>query len=357
MISREFSAVAVLLGCYAFLMFALFCAAAARGAVWRRRAAASAALLPRIRDALISYISGSEDLSRLQDFARDHRGEFGRSLLGFQGTVTGSALERLCAITLRFSLLPQWIEDARSRDPIRRRSGFAQLAFVWVHEPCRPMIGGLLLDAVSDEDPEVRVAAARALLLSGSAEEVEMVFQMVLQQNVLVRALLAEDLRRQAVLLCQRAVPEALRSDDARHVAAILEMLVTWERAIPVSDLHKLLGHPDRQIRLQALRLAPLVPQDPANSAAILVALNEPDAEVNEMAAVAAGRLQLADALPALARLLRLAPAATARAASAALASIPAGRRTLEELSGSANPSTAAAATEALDRLHRPVGA
>jgi HEAT repeat protein len=147
---------------------------------------------------------------------------------------------------------------------------------------------------------------------------------------------------------------KALNSGDPERVLACLEMLVAWERAVPVPDLHALIESPDWRIRIQALRLAPLVPLETADLGAILRALVGDDTDVAAAAAVAAGRLRLGEALPGLARCLRSGHSALARAAAEALAEMPPKRwTTLEEMAASSNPITAGAAAEALDVAQR----
>ncbi len=266
-------------------------------------------------------------------------------------------MDRLCDLSLRLGLLNDWVAEARSRDPIRRRAAYVRLAFVSGYEPCRRVIGELLFQALNDADPEVWLCACRAMIQSGSREQVEAVFKLAVGRSALVRILLTEPLRRHAAQLCERAVPEALRSEDSKRVLAALDILVAWERAIPIEDLRGLLEHRSRDIRIQSLRLAPLVPLVPENRAAIVRALVDKDPEVSTAAALSAGRLQIAEALPLLARMLRLAPAELARTAAAALADMPPrGWETLEELSVSDNPVTAAAALGALGRARRKVG-
>ncbi len=353
-----FSALVALLVAYALLLSVMLGAAVVRGVVWRRRVRRSDAILPEIRDALVDYVSGSNDLSRLRGFAARSRADLSRAMLSFRAALGGTALDRLCALSVEFGLIQDWVDQTRSRDPLRRRAAFAQLAFVSVFEPCRRAMGDILLHAVNDADPEVSLAAARALLHADDADQVQCVFGMALSSNLLVRVLLAEDLRRHTVSLSELAVPEALRSDDPRHVCAALEMLVAWQRTIPLKDMGDLLDHCDKGIRLRAIRLAPLVPLSNVNRASIITALEDTDPELRLAAAVAVGRLHMVEALPALARSLRLGSARVARAAAASLAEMPPlGWQTLAELSARPHEVTAKAAREALARLRRRTNA
>ncbi len=357
MTSFVFSIAAVLLGLYGVLMFALFVLAMIRAFVTDRRTRASAAILPEIREALINHLAGSDEFERIQQLGRSHRRDVAEAVMSFQGTVGGSALDRLCDLTIKLGLIQDWIHETHSRDAVRRRSAFKHLAFVSVYEPCRRQAGDLLFQALNDSDPEVWLSACRSIVESGTGDQIEAVFNVAVTHSLLIRILLTEALRRHAAPLCEHAVPLVLRSNDSKKILAVLDMLVAWERAIAINNLPDLLEHRGRDIRVQALRLAPMIPLVPENRAAIVRALADEDPEVSTAAALSAGRLQISEALPLLARLLRLAPAELARTAASALAEMPPrGWQTLEELSASENPVTAAAAAGALGRARRKVG-
>jgi hypothetical protein len=353
-----FSAAAFLVGFYALFLTALFAVALARSLAWQRRKRAADAVRPAMSDALVQYLAGSHETEALRHMARTHRRDLTEAVVAFQNTVGGDTRDRLCELALDLALVHDWCDETRSRDPIRRRTAFARLAFACAYEPCRRVAGDLLTLGLGDEDREVRLAACRALLQAGDLAEVEQVFEFVVSRNVLVRVLLAEDLRRHSIALCQRAIPEALRSSDARRVLATLEMLVAWERAMPLGDLEELLLHQNREIRIRALRLASVTPATSGNRSAIVRSLVDEDLEVCTAAALAAGRLKLPEALPLLARCVRRGPAELARTAAGALAGMaPKGREVLEELSRSPEPATAGAASEALARARAQGGA
>lgn len=350
MTAIEFSIAAIWLGLYGFFIAVLFCVALLRASLWRKKAKAAAARFSITQTALVDYLAGSNDLTRLREFAKN-REDFANVVLGFQGTVGGGALNRLCEMGLELGLVHDWVNETRSRDPVRRRLAFARLAFVSAYEPCLRVSGDLLLQALQDGDPEVRISAAEAVIQAGKADDIPRVFHMAVAQNLLTRVVLTPALRRYAVDLAQATIPEVLHSSDVKSVQAAMEILLAWERAIPFQDLCYLLDHRDKRIRLQALNLAPLVPLAPASRTEIVRALNDPDPEISMAAALSAGKLRIEEALPFLARLLRVAPAEVARTAANALAEMPPrGWQALEELSERPNMVTAAAAMEALAR-------
>jgi HEAT repeat protein len=265
--------------------------------------------------------------------------------------VGGSARDRLCALALDLGLVQQWCEEGRSRDVIRRRGALSNLAFASAYEPCRRVAGDLLLDALKDDDEEVRLSACRGVLLSESSEQIKRLFELAIQPNLLTRIVLTEDLRRHALALAAGPVRVALRSGEARRARATLDILVAWERAIPIDDLREFLEHRDRDIRVLAFRLASFVTLNFESRLALVRSLTDTDAGIRGLAIVAVGRQKMTEAIPELARCLRCEGLQQARQAAAALGDMPPqGWRTLEELSTNSNPVTALAAGEALAR-------
>jgi HEAT repeat protein len=270
--------------------------------------------------------------------------------------VGGSARDRLCDLALELALVHDWCQDAASKDQWTRRRAYARLSFVCAYEPCRRVAGDLLQQALQDADPEVRLSAARALVQSGTIDELGQVFRLAVSQSLLIRILLSEDLRRHATELCERVIPEVLKGNNQRHVIAALQILIAWERALPLPDLHRLLESNNRDIRLEALRLAKLVPLTPENRSALLRFLREGDEEENTLAALTAGRLRLQEALPALARCLRTGTSELAGIAASALAEMPPkGWQTLQQIAAGED-SAAIIAGAALDRGRRKAG-
>jgi hypothetical protein len=356
MIRIELSVAGCLLGLYALFLIALFLVLRSRASGRRQRGIGTKTFTPQIRDALVDYLAGSNDQTKIREFARYRRAEFVDSLLEFHGTVGGSARDRLCDLALELALVHDWCQDAASKDQWTRRRAYARLSFVCAYEPCRRVAGDLLQQALQDADPEVRLSAARALVQSGTIDELGQVFRLAVSQSLLIRILLSEDLRRHATELCERVIPEVLKGNNQRHVIAALQILIAWERALPLPDLHRLLESNNRDIRLEALRLAKLVPLTPENRSALLRFLREGDEEENTLAALTAGRLRLQEALPALARCLRTGTSELAGIAASALAEMPPkGWQTLQQIAAGED-SAAIIAGAALDRGRRKAG-
>jgi hypothetical protein len=334
-------------------MFALL---RSRASGRRRRGIGTKNFTPQIRDALVDYLSGSNDQTKIREFAKHRRAELVDSLLEFHGAVGGSARDRLCDLALELTMVHDWCHDATSKDRLTRRKAYNRLAFVCAYEPCRRVAGDLLLQALQDADPEVRLPAARALVQSGTIDELGQVFRLAVSQSLLIRILLSEDLRRHATRLCERVVPEVLATEDYQQIVAALQILVAWERALSLPDLHKLLESNNRDVRLEALRLAKLVPLTAENRSALLRFLREGDEEENTLAALTAGRLRLQEALPSLARCLRTGTSELAGIAASALAEMPPkGWQTLQQIAGGEDTAALIAAA-ALDRGRRKAG-
>jgi len=348
-------AAAMLMGVYAIIIFALFGAALIRGLRWKEQARVTVVQLPLIRASLVEYLAGKEDLEPLRRFLKVSHNDVLAAILSFQNAVSGSARDRLCGLAIELELLYEWRRDLRSRDVPRRRAAFAVISFVYAYDPCRRAVGDLLTDSLEDRDWEVRVCSAQALARFGSPAEIVTIFRMAVKENLLTRILLAEPLRSHALELAVAAVPDELRSGDVARILATLQIVVAWERALPLAGLDEWILHRDREIRIQALRAAPLVTASNANDLAVMQSLADPDPEVAMTAAAVVGRQRISAAIPALVQCLSSGNAALARTAAAALAALPPqGWQTLEELAGSGDATTSSLAADVLRRV-RPV--
>ena len=352
----EVSVAALLLGAYALFLSAMFLGLWIRASGRHRRAVTTQDQTPQIRDALVVYLAGSNDETLIREFVHTNRGAVADAILDFHGTVGGSARDRLCDLALELALVHDWCQDACSKDQPVRRQAYTRLSFVCAYEPCRRIAGDLLKQALKDADPEVRLPAARALVQSGGIEDLGQVFRLAVSQSLLTRVLLSEDLRSHAIQLCERVIPEILAGDNPKQTVAALQILIAWERALPMPNLHKLLQADNREIRLEALRLAKLVPLTPETRTTLLRFLREGDDEENTVAALTAGRLRLQEALPSLARCLRTGASELAVIAASALAEMPPkGWQTLQQIAAGED-SAALIAAAALDRGRRKAG-
>jgi HEAT repeat protein len=351
MIRTELSLVTVVLSAFGLWVIGMFALSLVRALAWQKKSRATQAHLPAIRTALVDYLSGNEDRTKLREFVQENREDAAAAVMSFEGTVGGSARERLCDLALELALVHEWCQQTRSRNAMERRAAYWRLAFVCAYEPCRRVAGDILLIALNDADEEVRLAAGNAIIYTGAIDDVERVFEHAIVQTQLNRIVLSEELRPFAVALCERAIPKVLKSGDTARIAGMLHMVVAWERAVPLPGIGHLLSAEDRSVRMLALQAAPLAQDAPEVRKGILDALVDPDPEIVVSAARAAGRLRLDAALPTLARLLRTGDAELARASASALGQIPPrGLVALQELTLSTSATTASAASEALTK-------
>jgi HEAT repeat protein len=339
----------VLVGAYIVFLSVLLGIAMRRTRRLRARRGASSQLAPALQTALVDFLAGGTDESLFRQHIRTQPEDVAAAILRFQTTVSGSARDRLCSLALDLGLVHQWTEEGRSQDVLLRRAAFANLAFACMYEPCRRVAGDMLLDGLEDPDEEVRLSACRGLVQAGQEQVIEKIFALAIKPNLLTRVVLTEDLRRYALSLATGPVRQALRSDEAGRIRATFEILVGWERAMPLEELREFLEHRDREIRVYAFRLAAFVTLNQDSRRALMRSLNDPDAGIRGLAIVAVGLQKMTEAIPELALCLRREGLEEARHAAAALAAMPPeGWRTLKELRASPVPATAQAAGEAL---------
>lgn len=315
----------------------------------RRREQAVEALSTQIRSILVDFLAGADKVAEVRALLQQDVAAVTEGILSFRGAVAGGARERLSELALTLGLVRDWCADTHLASVVARREAFSRLAFVSAYEPCRRICGEVQVAALEDPDQDVRISAARGLIQSGEPETLERVFDFALESDLLTRAVLAEDLRRYAAELSQQAIPFALSTRDSRRTVAALQIVASWQRAVVLPDLPRLVADDDRGVRLHALRLAPMIPLMPEARSAILSALADPDPEIQTAAALSAGRLRMAESLPLLQALVRDAGAEVARNAATAMAAMPPeGPKALAELSSAANSLTAEIAKAAL---------
>ncbi len=99
-----------------------------------------------------------------------------------------------------------------------------------------------------------------------------------------IRSALAAELRPHGAALCENAVQWALRRENPLD---ILKILVSWERALPLTDVASLAKHPDRAVRLETMRLLRYLPATARNQEALQHGMASRDAEIQAVAAAA----------------------------------------------------------------------
>jgi HEAT repeat protein len=228
--------------------------------------------------------------------------------------ITGSAHQHLSDVACELRLLERWTRQLHSRSSLRRCKAVRLLASL---EPSRA--NSRMVAALADDDEQVRIEAARALVRWGDQEEIQAVLKFAASQPLLLRALVAEDLRP-VVALCEPYLSPLLCSDDVSVVAGALDIIEAWQKTLSIPGFRGLLNHPATAVRVKALRLAPYVHGADAFEPAVLEGLLDENCEVRVAAAYAAGRMGLRNAIPRLQSLIQANDDRVALAAAEALA-------------------------------------
>lgn len=223
------------------------------------------------------------------------------------------------------------------------------------------------LMAHAPRDVEAGVVAALATLLGEARERVlaaanalglpqpddhqrlDALFAAAAAGTLRQRAMLVEELEPHALVLALDQIPRALISNDLSYVTAALDMLRAWKRMLTVSGVESVLRHPDPAVRVRALQALPYVAN--ATHSAVGDALLDAQPEVRAAAAVAAGKLRLADLSDALVSVLADPIGDVASAAAFALAVLPDGVSRLQHAVSSGNRRAATVAFEALEKV------
>jgi len=256
--------------------------------------------------------------------------------------------DRLSHLAVELGVVTRWERQYRSRRVATRRTAIVYLG---------QLSGGegvpVLLAAIDDPEPEIRLDAARNILRSGRRRsDVETVFAFAIRAPLLARAILADELRSHALILSERAIPDRLRSGDRNQILVVLEMIDAWGRALPLPDVVTLLHDVDCDVRARALRALPFVAGAGDLAGDIVDRLSDDEPRVRGAAAFAAGRLAVESADARLANCLRDPHSEVALAAGFALAELgQIGIGTLEREIVSPCRPAAVAALEALERV------
>jgi HEAT repeat protein len=303
---------------------------------------------PPIREILAAHAAGEDRLPELARFHRERPEELESCLVEMLASVTGGTRERLSRLAAGLGLVNRWQEQARSPDPKVRAQALARLTDLpW------GVADSTVMMALVDQEEPVRTQALRALLRSGGRRDVERVFTLAISERPAIRSVLAPELAPHALTLAETAIPAVLRSENAENIAAALELIEGWGKGLPLPDLPPLLVHAESVIRARALRALPYTSSVRSLDAGVLRALRDESAEVRAAACLAAARLQLEPALPAVIECLREPEPGVARDAALALAEFgQAGLAALErEVRLGWSPAMAAAALEAVESL------
>ena len=203
-------------------------------------------------EALAGYMLGGEG-EEVERLRRADPRVFEQSLLRLMPNVAGAERDRLSELAARSGLLARWLKELRSRNENRRFEAISRIALLSTAQSA-----DRLKLALEDPNIGIRTEAARALIVVGEQDALETVLRFVVDDVLLVRALLVQDLRPYAIALSRSPIPELLRAENPGTIIATLDVIVAWKRSLEV-DTGPLLHHPDQDVRLRAFRTLPYV--------------------------------------------------------------------------------------------------
>ena len=269
------------------------------------------------------------------------------SIANSLSTLKESGRDRIAQFAVDHGFSAQWIKALSS--PLKRERKRAVMLLGLVSQAAG---SSAIPAALGDNEPAVRIEAARALLMVGDLHHVDRVFRSMLRESLLVRALLASDLKLHARYLLANTIPEVLAEGSHVDIVRCLETMVAWKRALPSFDIRPWLAEPrDPLIWRLALAMLPYVPVDDSIGDHLLRALESTDLEVQCAAARAAGQLRIERLMPALAlSLSQNRQLALSSATAMAQMGMP-GERDLAKMVCRADREAAAVAMEALESL------
>ncbi len=260
-------------------------------------------------------------------------------------SLKASGRDRVARFALEQGFIAEWVKAFLTGSKGDRKRAVALLGLV------SPVAGSTILPvALQDQQPAVRVAAYRALILSDPCA-LDTTFRSVLKERLLVRALLVDDLKQHALYLLKHTIPALLERATVLEAARCFEILIGWKRALPAFDIHLWLsGDPDPLLWPLVLTLLPYVSIDDSVETYVVSALRSDDLEVRCAAANAAGHLKLERLIPVLLPCLSENKRLALASATAVAQMGEAGGRCLERIVVGSDRRAAAVAMEALER-------
>jgi len=216
------------------------------------RLARSRKVVPLIQEALALHAIGIDQSRRLQQLRRQSPDDVRETLFNVLVSMRGQPHERVSALAGDLGFVEQ-----RGQETIE-----------WV----------------------------RNVIRVGHAERFEQIVNEVARQNLLVRAIAAEELATYAASIPESQIAGVLRSSDPNIVVTALDMLRAWRRALHVRDFMPLLVHADARVRASAFLALPYAVTDAlpeAIASPVIESLDHENAEVRAAAATAVGRMGL----------------------------------------------------------------
>jgi len=305
-------------------------------------------LRPAIRDRVMALAFEGESWSSSVPERGPARRVLEESVAHALVTLKPPRRDRIAQFAVEWKFAAQWTEEfASSRSKSVRRRAISLLG------PLSPIVGKTALSAaLHDEDPIVRSEASRALLIQNDHAGVENVFRSLLSESLLVRALLASELKRHTRFWLNHTIPVLLEEGNRLEVERCLEMLIAWKRALPTFDVLPWLSRDrDRSLWPLLFALLPYVAVDDWIEDYLISALASNHVPLQCEAAKAAGRLRLERLIPALSATLHQDRQLGLASATAIAQMGEHGERHLEKIAAGSDRRAAAVAMEALEHI------
>jgi HEAT repeat protein len=261
--------------------------------------------------------------------------------------VHGYGRDRMRALAVDLGLADSWKRRLSSRNAQRRKECVEYLGLLGQSD-LRPIFERSL----SDPDPLVCAAACRSLLGLGGTIDSARLFRLAIEGPLLLRAMVAGDLRRHSLALSSSGLPELAAATEP-HILAGLGVISAWERLLHVPEVASLTLHMSVEVRAAAIRSLGFVQASVDTESLILAALEDPVPEIRLAAVFACSQRGLRSSIDSLARQLRGDDPACTQAACDALANLgDDGRNILEACVLDPNLALAGKALEALAAAH-----
>ena len=314
----------------------------------RQRAQALAQTIqPVVRDHAAAHAAGDDRLSPLAALAGRHRDQVEIGLIEVLTAIQGDGRRRVALLADQLGFVALWRAQASSYRGDRRRVAIERLGKLG-RSDLRPVFE----TALADPDLLIRATACRSLLELPDPANAGDMFRLAVEGPLLLRAVLAGELRRHSLSLRHHGVPECLAGGQTGEILAGLSLIEAWGRALSIPQIASLMIDRSVAVRAAAVRALSFVDCGWDTEFLILAALDDPAPQVRLAALNTCSRRALASALPSLERRLRERTPEIVAAACEALGSLgKEGARVLDRCILDPDRFLAMKATEALARV------
>lgn len=261
------------------------------------RQSRAARRLPLLQRAVQAWMAGQLSITEvLQILGQDHKSALG-ALLGMASIGSRQDQANLHPLFVQLGF-----QDAALRALKHRNHGARARAAVHLGYMGGQTAAPALIDALQDEQLDVRLAAAQALVQLQHASAVIPILDALAlpgrwagqRATELLQAMGTPVIGPLRWLLKPAAIPRS-----AETMAVVLNVLGLLKAREAVDEVAPLLAHADSEVRVAAAKALGNL-GDTRIAASLLIALRDPAWEVRSMAAKSLGRLQLQAALPEL---------------------------------------------------------